>query len=296
MRLIIPALFCMTLAAQSSRPKVRSQVVLVDVAGGFSEIIYDRPGLVEAPNWSRDGRYLLVNSDGKLWKLAVDATQPLQPVPTGAVSNLNNDHGISPDGKWFAFSAGQIYIMPSTGGQPRQITSEAPSYYHGWSPDGETLAYTAKRTNNFDIYAISRNGGPERRLTTHAGYDDGPDYSPDGKWIYFNSDRSGSWDIWRMPAQGAGDNDAQAVRVTSDDWEDWFPHPSPDGKWLVFLSYAKGTKGHPANQDVVLRKMPIAGGKIEEVRKLFGGQGTINVNSWAPNSKRFAAVKYALIP
>ncbi|MBI3693570.1 MAG: TolB family protein [Acidobacteria bacterium] len=258
------------------------------------EIIYDEPRLFEAPNWSRDGRYLLVNSEGRLWKLPVEGGTP-QVVATGAVNRINNDHGISPDGKWFAISAGHIYLVPATGGEPRQVTSATPSYYHGWSLDGSTLVYCAQRGNNFDIYSISRDGGPEQRLTTHAAHDDGPDYTSDGRWIYFNSDRSGNFDIWRIPAQGAGPNDARAERVTSDEWEDWFPHPSPDGKWLVFLSYEKGTKGHPANQNVLLRRMPLGGGKAETIRKMLGGQGSINVNSWAPDSKRFAYVRYSVI-
>jgi TolB protein len=294
MKALLFAAVCVAVAgAQETRPRVRSHVMLVDIDGPMSEVIYEAPRLFEAPNWSPDGRYLLLNSEGKLWKLAVGTGEP-QPVLTGSVNRVNNDHGISPDGKWLAISAGQIYLLPAAGGEPRQITSKTPSYYHGWSPDGSTLVYCAKRGDNFDIYAISRNGGPERRLTAHPGYDDGPDYTPDGRWIYFNSDRSGSWDIWRMPAAGAGPNDAKAERITSDEWEDWFPHPSPDGKWLVFLSYAEGTKGHPANQNVLLRRMALGSGKIDTVRKVFGGQGTINVNSWAPDSKRFACVRYSL--
>jgi Tol biopolymer transport system component len=211
---------------------------------------------------------------------------------------INNDHGISPDGKLIAISAGQIFIAPIAGGDARQITAKSPSYFHGWSPDRKTIAYCGQRDNNFDLYAISVAGGEEKRLTTSAAYDDGPDYSPDGRWIYFNSDRSGSWDIWRIPADGAGVDDAKAERVTSDDLEDWFPHPSPDGRWLVFLSFPKGTKGHPSNQEIILRKIDLAEAsaepaKIHEVVHLFGGQGTINVGSWSPDSRRFAYISYA---
>ena len=85
--------------------------------------------------------------------------------------------------------------------------------------------------------------------------------------------------------------------MTSDEYEDWFPHPSPDGRWLVFVSFRKGTKGHPANQDIVLRKMPLPGSviepaKIDELVHLFGGQGTLNVSSWSPDSQRFAYISY----
>jgi Tol biopolymer transport system component len=136
-------------------------------------------------------------------------------------------------------------------------------------------------------------------LTSNASYDDGPDYSPDGNWIYFNSDRSGSWDIWRMPTDGAGPGDQKAEQVTNDELEDWFPHPSPDGKWLVFLSFPKGTKGHDDRLEIELRIMPLPGAKvktepIQVLAKVFGGQGTINVNSWSPDSTKFAFVSYEI--
>jgi Tol biopolymer transport system component len=284
-------------AGQPKRAAVTSHVTVLTVDGMTRKVIYSAPRRFEAPNWSPDGKYLLLNAEGKLWRLPAAGGEPEQ-VATGDVTGINNDHGISPDGKLFAISAGHIYVLPSSGGKPRQVTRKTPSYYHGWSPDGKTLVYCARRDGNFDIYAIPVEGGEEKRLTSHPGYDDGPDYSPDGKWIYFNSDRSGSWDIWRMPADGAGPEDRKAERVTSDDYEDWFPHPSPDGRWLLFLSYPKGTKGHPADKDVVLRMMPLPGAKVEggairEVVKLFGGQGTLNVSSWSPDGKRFAYVSYS---
>ncbi len=278
---------------------VRSQIRVLSLARGEAKTVYSAPKHFEAPNWSPDGSYLLLNSEGSLWRLPLEppGSEPVR-IDSGTVSRINNDHGISPDGKTLLISAGQIYAMPATGGAPRPITEKAPSYFHGISPDGQSLVYCAQRDNNFDLYSIALSGGDEHRLTTHAGYDDGPDYSPDGRWIYFNSDRSGSWDIWRIPADGAGPDDARAEQVTRDAMEDWFPHPSPDGKWLVFISYQKGTKGHPANQPVVLRLMPLPGNtldpepKVRELLRLFGGQGTINVNSWSPDSSRFAFVSY----
>lgn len=285
-------------APAQQREPVRSYITIAGRDGGNPKVIFTSDRVFEAPNWSPDGKSLVVNSEGKLWRIAISGGEPEQ-IPTGAVKGINNDHGISPDGSRIAISAGQIYIVPAAGGEPRHVTENRPSYFHGWSPDGRTLVYCAERGGNFDLYAIPASGGAEVRLTSSAGYDDGPDYSPDGKWIYFNSDRSGSWDIWRIPAAGAGPDDARAERITSDGGEDWFPHPSPDGKWIVFLSFPKGTKGHPANKDVVLRLMPMPGAKpgtprIREIVRLFGGQGTLNVNSWSPDSKRFAYVRYEL--
>jgi TolB protein len=283
------------LAAQQ---KITSEIHISSADGKQDKVIYSVAKRFEAPNWSPDGKYLLLNSGGKLWKLAVGGGEPVA-LDSGTIDKINNDHGISPDGKWIAISAGDIYVLPSEGGTPKQMTNAKPSYFHGWSPDGKTFAFCAQRSGNFDIYTVPASGGDEERLTTSAGYDDGPDYSPDGKWIYFNSDRSGSWDIWRMPATGAGPNDEKAERVTNDDYEDWFAHPSPDGKWLVMISFEKGTKGHPANQNVLLRRMRMPGAhvqpaKLEVIKKLFGGQGTMNVNSWSPDSKRLAYVSYSL--
>lgn len=287
--------------ASGGRPATMSHISVMSADGKEERIVASFSRIVEAPNWSHDGEYLIVNGDGKLWRVPVKGGQ-LQQIPTGEISRLNNDHGLSPDGQTIAISAGQIFTLPVSGGTPKQITQATPSYFHGWSPDGQTIAYCAQRNNNFDIYSINVNGGNEQRLTTHAGYDDGPDYSKDGRWIYFNSDRSGTWDIWRIPATGAGDNDALAERITSDEREDWFPHPSPDGKHIVYLSFEPGTKGHPANKVVQLRMLEVARKHLRRrsearvLKEFFGGQGTMNVNSWSPDGKQFAFVRYGLLP
>jgi TolB protein len=278
---------------------LHSHICILDADGVDEQVVYTAPRHFEAPNWSPDGRYLLLNSEGQLWRLPLHQldAEP-ERVPTGPVTAINNDHGISPDGTLFAISAGAIYKVPAGGGEPRRITEKTPSYFHGWSPDGQRLAYCAERGGLFNLYGISVTGGEEVRLTNGAGHDDGPDYSPDGRWIYFNSSRTGSWCLWRIPSDGAGAGDARAEQVTDDDYEDWFPHPSPDGRWLVFLSYPKGTPGHPPGKNVVLRRMPLPGDTltppvIEELTHVFGGQGTLNVNSWSPDSQYFAYVRYS---
>lgn len=281
-----------------SNPRVVSHVNIMRFDGEEHRTLLTVPDHFEAPNWSPDGSYLLLNSKGRLYRLPLEGGEP-ELVNTGSVTNLNNDHGISADGRHYVVSAGHIYILPASGGEPWQITRKTLSYFHGWSPDGETLAYTARRNDNYDLYAISVAGGEEHRLTAHPAFDDGPDYSPDGRWIYFNSDRSGSMEIWRI-APGGEAPDAQAQQITDDEYENWFPHPSPDGRWLVLLSYAKGTQGHPANQNVSLRIMPLPADDYDgpspagELVRLFGGQGTINVNSWSPDGRYFAYVSYTL--
>lgn len=251
----------------------------------------------EAPNWSRDGSYLLFNRNGHIDRIAPAGGEPEQ-IDTGFANRCNNDHGISPDGKRLVISDNSqenheslVYVLPITGGTPKRITQNSPSYWHGWSPDGSTLAVVGQRNGDFDIYAIPAEGGDEKQLTTAKGLDDGPDYAPDGSFIYFNSERTGQMQIWRMKPDGGAQE-----QITNDEYNNWFPHPSPDGKWIVFLSYGKEVSGHPENKDVTLRLMSLADRKITVLAKLFGGQGTINVPSWSPDSKKLAFVSYQLLP
>jgi len=275
---------------------LESTLETIDVDSGVRTIVYRAKEHFEAPNWSRDGKTLLYNNNGRIYTIPVAGGTP-KLVNTGFADKCNNDHGLSPDGELLAVSdqskdgKSRIYVLPSSGGEPKLITESAPSYWHGWSPDGKTLAYCAERNGNFDVYTISVNGGEEKRLTDAPGLDDGPDYSPDGKFIYFNSVRTGQMKIWRMNADGT-----DQVQVTpNDEYADWFAHPSPDGKWIVFVSYDKGVEGHPANKDVVLRIMSTIGGEPKVLATLFGGQGTMNVPSWSPDSKRIAFVSYRLL-
>jgi TolB protein len=240
---------------------------------------------------------LVFNRDGRIVHMAV-AGGPIQIIDTGFAVRCNNDHGFSPDGALLAISdqskedhKSLVYIVPSSGGTPRRITLKSPSYWHGWSPDGQTLAFVGERSGEFDIYSILAAGGEEKRLTTAPGLDDGPEYSPDGKYIYFNSERTGIMQIWRMRPDGSDQE-----QVLTDDTNDWFPHISPDGKWMVFLSFEKDVKGHPPNQNVMLRLMSLQDKKVKVLAKLFGGQGTINVPSWSPDSKELAFVSYELLP
>ena len=269
-----------------------STLEVVPIASKDRRVLYHTSELIEAPNWTRDGKTFIFNSHGHIYKLPVTGGQP-ELVDTGFAVRCNNDHGLSPDGTQLAISdqsvggKSLIYVLPLAGGTPRRITPIGPSYWHGWSPDGGSLAFCSERNGEFDVYTIPVSGGEEKRLTTAPGLDDGPDYSPDGAFIYFNSERSGRMQIWRMKPDGS-----QQEQITSDENNNWFAHPSPDGKWIAFLTYGKEVKGHPGNQDVTLRLMPVAGGKIEVLAKLFGGQGTINVPSWSPDSKEVAFVSY----
>jgi len=283
--------------AAKGEPVLYSTLETVTVASADRRVAYLAKGRFEAPNWSRDGSYFLFNRDGHIEKLPVGGDQP-SVLDTGFANRCNNDHGISPDGTQLAISdnsqgdkESMVYLLPIGGGTPRRMTEKSPSYWHGWAPDGKTLAFVGQRDGEFDIYGIPAAGGTETRLTTAKGLDDGPEYSPDGKYIYFNSERTGHMQIWRMKPDGSDQE-----QVFTDDLNNWFPHISPDGQWMVFLTYSAEVKGHPESKDVMLRLMSLADKKITVLAKLFGGQGTINVPSWSPDSKQVAFVSYMMVP
>jgi hypothetical protein len=285
----------------------------ISLRSGDRRVAYvvTQPGRIEAPNWFPDNtNTLYFNTAGKLFKVQADPPgTPANPkrlktpeaVDLGILTRINNDHGVTVDGKMWAISDqsqivnGQrpslIYKVPVGGGSATRLTAEGPSYFHGWSPDGRTLVYCASRNGNFDVYAIGVDGGAETRLTTADGKDDGPEFSPDGLFIYFNSDRTGAMQIWRMKADGS-----QQEQVTTDAAENWFPHVAPNGQVMVFLTYEKGVGDHPENKDVSLRLMNLATRNVTVLARLFGGQGTINVSSWSPNSQYLAFVSYQVVP
>lgn len=300
-----PANAAATTTANAS--SLYSALEIISVASTDRRVVYIAPERFEAPNWMPDGKHLLFNRNGRIEKIPVTGGAP-QALDTGFATRCNNDHLISPDGTQLGISDNSqedhkslVYIVPVSGGTPRRITQKSPSYLHGWSPDGKTLALVGERNGDFDIYAIPAEGGEENRLTTAKGLDDGPEYTRDGKYIYFNSERTGHMQIWRMHTDGSDQE-----QVTFGEDNDWFPHISPDGQWMVFLTYDKSVSGHPENKDVSLRLMHLKDAttpganfreaKITVLAKLFGGQGTMNVPSWSPDGTQLAFVSYQLIP
>ncbi|MBW8330778.1 MAG: biopolymer transporter TolR [Prolixibacteraceae bacterium] len=271
----------------------------MNVFDGKRKVIYEKPGRFEAPNWMPDGKKLLFNMDGSLYKIPVEGGE-IEKLNTGFADRNNNDHGISFDGKLLAIShhrqgmpggGSTVYVLPLEGGTPQMVTEHTPSYWHGWNPNNKEVAYVAQRDGK-DIYNIYKNsikGGAEVALTDNkkGEHVDGCEYSPDGKWIYYNGSQSGTMQIWRMKTDGSAKE-----QVTFDEYNDWFPHISPDGKWIAFISFPADipVNGHPSYKRVMLRLMPANGGAPKVIAYLYGGQGTINVPSWSPDSKSISFV------
>lgn len=248
---------------------------------------------LQAPSHAPCGRWLLVNAGGALYRVPLEAPR-LEPIPSDVALRCNNDHGFSGDGRILFGShhegqGAQIYAMPMAGGAVERISSQPPSWWHGLSPDGASMVYAAVRpgATELDIYRRALAGGTEIRLTQGEGHNDGPEFSADGRQIYWNSDRGGHAQIWAMAADGSGQR-----RLFADDWVNWFPHPSPCGQWLVWLAYPPGTLGHPFDLPVRLLLSDAQGRGARVMAEFTGGQGTINVPPWAPDSRAFAFISY----
>ncbi|WP_203567963.1 PD40 domain-containing protein [Aestuariimicrobium ganziense] len=314
--------------ARAFRPGQRADLWIHDIETGESTLRHRSESvLFEAPNWTLDGQWLVINGDGKLWRISVDGEDEPEHIPTPGLDDLNNDHVLDPDGRHvFVSNSGDFQVhrvaLPDENGevteQPMQVTASDGGiwhFLHGVSPDGAELAWIGLsgldahgqanadkvRTNIFCTTVGPVDGLDEtpglRQLTEGDAPHDGSEYSPDGEWIWFNSERNSSTpghaQVFRMPVGGG-----EPEQFTFDERVNWFPHLSPDGRRIVYISFPPGTEGHPADLDVILREL-LLDDRDEQGRPthrdltaIFGGQGTINVNSWAPDSKRFAYVAY----
>jgi Tol biopolymer transport system component len=286
------------------RDYLGSNLEVLDLETGLRRVVFQAPNSIQAPNWTPDGKYLIYNSEGLLYRFNL-ATGKQEVIDSDFATANNNDHVLSFDGSMLGIShhvaeednRSIIFVMPAGGGKPERITTKGPSYLHGWSPDGQYLTYTAERNGEFDIYKISVRRKKEARLTDAPGLDDGSEYSPDGRYIYFNSARTGTMKLWRMNPDGS-----KQEQVTFDEYNDWFPHISPDGKQIVFLSFMPDVKAddHPFYKHVYIRRITVPGAAgvkqtitpstPEVIAYLYGGQGTINVPSWSPDGKKIAFV------
>ncbi len=271
---------------------------ILDPFNGKRKVIYVKPDRFEAPNWMPDGKKLLFYILGSLYKIPIEGGN-LEKLNTGFADQNNNDHGISFDGKLLAIShhregfpggGSTVYTLPLAGGEPKRVTVDTPSYWHGWAPNNKEVVYVAQRKGEkiYNIYKASIEDGKETKLTNFtSGHVDGPEYSPDSKYLYYNSSQSGTMQLWRMSSNGSNQE-----QITFDDSNDWFPHISPDGKWILYLSFPADipVNSHPSYKKVLLKIMPVNGGESKVVAYLYGGQGTINVPSWSPDSKYVAFV------
>jgi len=238
------------------RDYIGSNLEVMHVNSPDRMVVHTDPGSIQAPNWTRDGKALIYNGGGRLYRFDLTTRTPA-PIDTGFAANNNNDHVLSFDGTMLGIShhsaddgnRSVIYTLPATGGTPVRVTPNSPSYFHSWSPDGGVLFFTGQRDGELDVYSIPKAGGEELRLTTARGVDDGPEATPDGRWIFFNSARTGRMQIWKMRPDGS-----EQQQITGDEFNNWFPHPSPDGKTMTVTVKGTNAQGQAVHNVVVFEK------------------------------------------
>lgn len=288
------------------RPRQRAELYVVDVETAETRLVHSsKKTVIESPTWARDGASLVVSGDGKLYRVAVDGSEGPQEVPLEGVPGATDAHVTSPDGTTLYVTAddGHIYAVPAAGGPGRRVTNDRGARFehavHGVSPDGSTLSYIGVKTKKdgrveTDVFTLPVAGGEDVRMTDDPIVDGGAEFSPDGAWVYFNSERAsqkpGHAQLFRMALDRV-----VCEQLTDDKRVNWFPHPSPDGKRVAYLSYRKGTKGRPANAEVIIRVLEADGTKRDLV-ELVGGQGTLNAPCWSPDGTQLAYVAYPVYP
>lgn len=287
--------------ANDTRLTLYSTLQTVGIEDQFRRAMVVRsvPAFMQSPNWAPDGKSIYVYENAHVMKIPYldpPAGGEPQAVDTGKLVGCGGNFGLSPDGKSLAITCAKdkgsphhVFVLPASGGgTPRQVT-EGPvsSYFHAWSPDSKTIAFTRGSASKADIFTVPAAGGAEVRLTSDT-LNDGPDYTPDGKLIYFDSMRSGTLQIWRMKADGSG-----AEQITDDGNINHSPHVSPDGKTVAFLS--QPVLGGGGIGDVTIKVIDAPNGLIRTVASFQGNRNSFSTYTWG-NRNHVAFVSYQELP
>ncbi len=285
----------------SANPVLYSTLQTIQTEDQFrrSMMIRSVAGYMQSANWAPNGKSIYVFEDGRIESipyLTPEAGGTPLPIDTGTLIGCSGNFGVSPDGRSLAVSCTeskdgphQVYLLPVAGGPTaRRLTQGAvSSYFHAWSPDSKTIAFTRGSAGKADLFTVPASGGAEARLTGDT-VNDGPDYSPDGKFIYFDSSRSGSSQIWRMQPDGTA-----AEQITDDDNVNSSPHVSRDGKTIAFLSQPAGTGAGMG--PAAIRVMAPSDGQIRTLVNFQGDRGSFSMYGWG-DTNHLAFVSYQKLP
>lgn len=288
---------------RSLAPGQVCRVVVIDPRTGSQRTVLESTSTAfESPNWTPDGEWIVVNAAGSLYRVPAEGGTARM-IPSGGLDDSNNDHLVSRDGKTIFSSSettGHLFAVPFEGGEPLRVSPDRDGVFgyflQGQSPSGSVLSFTGaeQRDGSAFVSGLFLLDLPTSEVTRLSSWPEdsvGCDWSPDGEWLYFSSelgaDAVGHAQIHRMRPDGSG-----VERLTDDERVNWFPKMSPDGKTIVYLSFPAGTVGHESDVDVVVRSMSPEGRGRRDVARFTGGQGTLNMNSWAPDSSAFACISY----
>jgi Tol biopolymer transport system component len=286
---------------KSARRTLYSTLQTIQTEDQFRRALVVRtvPSYMQAASWAPDGGSIYVHEAGRIERipyLPPGVGGVPQVLDTGALVDCSGNYGLSPDGKSLALSCAasrggmhQVYVLAvQEQGPPHRVTvGGESSFFHAWSPDSRSIAFTRGSADRADIFTIEAAGGTELRLTRDT-VNDGPDYSADGKLIYFDSSRSGSTQIWRMKIDGSG-----AEQLTDDESLNSSPHVSRDGRTIAFLSRTPTLR--PGIGASSIKLMSFSDGQIRTLVNFQGDRGSFSMYAWG-DANHLAFVSYQMLP
>lgn len=256
---------------------------VVPLEGGPETEILEQRERINEVAVLRDGSGLLITS--------IDPVSNLQQIyhvslPHGKKTRVTNDlffyFGVSVDRDGRNIVASQrydeqrIWVGDANNLSNLKTLNADPAYRNAdWAPDGR-IVYDAFENNRQHIWIADADGKNSHRLTDPGTADFEPRVSGDGRYIVFTSLRNGFNQIWRMDIDGSN----QVLLADVSGWGQ-APRFAADGQTVVF--------DWMRERDRVLGRVPVSGGKVEEMPQSEQTPG-YNPVYWtmSPDGKRFA--------
>jgi tricorn protease len=271
--------------------------------GKPTQLTHFRDGSLFYPSISSDGKVIVFEEDGGLWKLDTasgKATEVKIDISTDGKENnfeaitINSEtdsFSLSPSGQRAAISAhGEIFTIATEHGDSSRVTrSYSRETQPVWSPDGKSIAYISDQGGRDSVWVAAADGSNAKKLTDSDNEKIRAGWMPDSKALFFTSSDHGLYvvDASNGAPRKIASNDAGNIQGAQ---------VSPDGKWFVYAKFdhdlrehiyitsAQGGEEHRLNDDILFstsaprwtgdgKKIVFLGGYAQ------GGSATIRDNN-----------------